>query len=387
MDKRVYLLTAIAFVVGMAELIIGGILDLVAWNLNVSTGQAGLLITVFALVFGLSGPILLFLVGKLDRKRVTVVTLVVFLIENLIAVFSPSYIFLLISRIISAASGALLTVLSLTLAAFISKPDYRGRAIGLVVMGISGAIVLGLPIGVSMGHAYGWRSPFILIAILTILLIIGTSLFFGKIKTDPPLPLKQQLLALQDKKVLFGQLTTFFFMGGHFTLYGFLIPFVIATFGFGGALITIVYFVYGAAAVSGGGLAGVSADKFGTRRTLLTVIVLLIACLLVIPYTPVAIFWILLVIWGIISWSITPPIQSHLVELAPKMSDTVQSLNNMALHLGIALGTFVGSFVVDQFSVKINPIVGAVFVLISLGTALVSLQRQREAASRTTRSQ
>lgn len=387
LDKRVYLLTAIAFVVGMAELIIGGILDLVAWNLNVSTGQAGLLITVFALVFGLSGPILLFLVGKLDRKRVTVVTLVVFLIGNLIAVFSPSYIFLLISRIISAASGALLTVLSLTLAAFISKPDYRGRAIGLVVMGISGAIVLGLPIGVSMGHAYGWRSPFILIAILTILLIIGTSLFFGKIKTDPPLPLKQQLLALQDKKVLFGQLTTFFFMAGHFTLYGFLTPFVITTFGFGGALITIVYFVYGAAAVSGGGLAGLSADKFGTRRTLLTVIVLLIACLLVIPYTPVAIFWILLVIWGIISWSITPPIQSHLVELAPKMSDTVQSLNNMALHLGIALGTFVGSFVVDQFSVKINPIVGAVFVLISLGTALVSLQRQREAASRITRSQ
>lgn len=380
MDKRVYLLTTISFVVGMVELIIGGILDLVAHDLSVSIGRAGLLITMFALVFGISGPVLLFLVGQADRKRVTIVALFAFLIGNMLAVFSTTYSVLLVSRIISAASGALLTVLCLTLAAYISKPEYRGRAIGLVVMGISGSIVLGLPIGVSMGHAFGWRSPFILIGVLTIFLIIGVSIFFGKVKTNPPVPLKQQLVALKDKKVMSAHLTTFFFMAGHFVLYGYLTPFVITTMDFDGPLITIVYFIYGAAAVSGGGLAGWSADKFGTRRTLLTVIVLLIACLLVIPYTPVVIFWFILVIWGILSWSITPPIQSHLVQLAPKTSDIQQSLNNAALHLGIALGTFVGSFVVDEFSVKINPIVGSCFVVVALGTALVSLQKERKIA-------
>src|SRR5699024_12102451 len=49
--------------------------------------------------------------------------------------FSTTYMLLLISRIISAASGALLVVLCLTLASHISEPAYRGRAIGLVVMG------------------------------------------------------------------------------------------------------------------------------------------------------------------------------------------------------------------------------------------------------------
>src|SRR5699024_7455355 len=162
--------------------------------------------------------------------------------------------------IISASSGALLTVLCLTLAAHISKPEYRGRAIGLVVMGISGSIVLGLPIGVSMGHAYGWRSPFILVAILTIILIAGVLLFFVKIPTSPPMSLKKQLQALRDQKVLFSHLTTFFFMAGHFTLYGYLTPFVISNMGLEGMWITIVYFVYGVAAVSGGGIAGASAD-------------------------------------------------------------------------------------------------------------------------------
>lgn len=83
LDKRIYLLTIISFVVGMVELIIGGILDLVAADLGVTIGQAGLLITMFALVFGVSGPILLFLTGQADRKRVTLFALVAFLSETL----------------------------------------------------------------------------------------------------------------------------------------------------------------------------------------------------------------------------------------------------------------------------------------------------------------
>lgn len=380
MDKRVYLLTTIAFVVGMVELIIGGILDLVALDLGVSVGSAGLLITVFAIVFGISGPVLLYLTGHADRKRVTLVALLVFIAGNLVAVFSTTYLVLLLARIISAASGALLTVLSLTLAAHISEPAYRGRAIGLVVMGISGSIVLGLPIGVSMGHAYGWRSPFLLVMVLALLLMVGVAVFFGKMSTEMPAPLKKQLDALRGRRVLFAHLTTFFFLAGHFALYGYLTPFVISTMGFGGAVITLVYFVYGAAAVTGGGVAGTLSDKFGARSTLLSSTALLIVCLLLIPHTtqvPV-VFWVILVVWGVLSWAITPPIQSHLVQLSPETSEIQQSLNNSVLHLGIALGTLVGSVVIDRFSVEQNAYTGAFFVVIALGAAMVTLQRKRE---------
>lgn len=219
MDRRIYL-AAIAFVVGMVELIIGGILDLVALDLGVSVGRAGLLITVFALVFGVGGPVLLFLAGRADRKRVTLAALSVFIVGNLVAVASTTYGALMLSRIITAASGALLTVLCLALAAQISKPGYRGRAIGIVVMGISGSLVLGLPTGVSLGHAYGWRSPFVLVAVLALLLIGGVSAFFGEAPTRPPMPLKEQLRALRDEKVLLAQATTFFFLAGHYTLMG-----------------------------------------------------------------------------------------------------------------------------------------------------------------------
>src|SRR5699024_8899924 len=157
MNKRVYLLMVVSFIVGMVELIIGGILDLIAQDLHVSLGQAGMLITIFSLTFAISGPILLVLTAGYERKRLTMV---------FVLIFSPTYSVLFISRIISALSGALLVILCLIIAPSIVEPKYRGRAIGIVSMGVSGSIVLGLPIGLFLGDAFSWRAPFVLIAIL-----------------------------------------------------------------------------------------------------------------------------------------------------------------------------------------------------------------------------
>lgn len=377
MDRRIYLLTAISFVVGMVELIIGGILDLIADDLGVTIGRAGLLITFFALIFALSGPILLFLTGKADRKRVTMISLVIFLIGNIVAIFSTTYLLLLISRVISAASGALLVALCLTLASHITEPEYRGRAIGLVVMGISGSVVLGLPIGVTLGHSFGWQSPFIVVAMLTVVLLFSVMAFFGSVSAQKPMALKEQIITLIDKRILFAHLTTFFFLAGHFTLYGYLTPFVQMTMGYEGVLITIIYFVYGAAAVTGGGLAGVAADNIGVKRTLLTAIFLLGVCLFIMPFVSSFIFWIILIIWGVLSWSITPPIQSHLIQLTPETSHIQQSLNNSALHLGIAFGTLVGSIVTDLWSLQFNAFVGVIFVVLALISSVISLQKEK----------
>src|SRR5690625_4542245 len=133
MDKRVYLLTIVAFIVGMVELIIGGILDLVATDLNVSLGKAGLLITIFSLVFAISAPILLVLTAKVERKKLALLSLFVFFIGNVIAIFSPTFNVLMIARIISAASGSLLIILCITIASSIVPQKHVGRAIGIVV--------------------------------------------------------------------------------------------------------------------------------------------------------------------------------------------------------------------------------------------------------------
>ncbi|ASS93915.1 MFS transporter [Peribacillus simplex] len=375
MDKRVYLLAIVSFVVGMVELIIGGLLDIVANDLDVSLGQAGFLMTVFSLAFALAAPILLSVTQRVERKRLTLITLVIFLLGNVIAILSPYYSILLVGRIIAASSGSLLIALCLTMVPNIVTEQYRARAIGIVFMGVSASLVLGVPIGLMLGNAFGWRAPFIMISILTLVSMAGVFFFLERMAPKPSIPIRRQLRTLKNRKILFAQATSFVMLTGHLTLYGYLTPFLKMKLGLDGTWVSIVYLIFGIAAVVGGGIGGFLADRFGSKRTIISVIIFFAVSMLSIPYTTFSLplFLILMVIWSMLSWAITPAMQSYLIELSPETSDIQQTLNNSAVHVGIAFGSFIGGIVIEQTSVEFNPTVGGVLVLISLGTAALSV--------------
>ena len=374
MDKRVYLLTIVSFVVGMVELIIGGILDKVATDLGVSLGQAGLLITIFSVTFAISAPILSVLTAKIERKRLTLITLFVFLVGNLVAVFSPSYSILFISRMISAASSSLLIVLCVVMAVNIVEPQYRGRAIGIVNMGVSGSLVLGIPFGLMLGNAFGWRAPFVFISALSILSIAGIYFFMGRVAPTEQVSIGKQLASLKNYKLLFAQLTSVILLAGHSTLYTYLTPFVKTTLGLGGTWISIIYLIFGIAALSGGAIGGTLADRFGEKPTILSLIAIFGVAIFSIPYTTFSlpVFLIVMAIWGMMSWAITPPMQSYLMAVSPETSNIQISLNNSAVHLGIAFGSLIGGVVIDLASVEQTATVGGLFTIVALCTFLIS---------------
>ncbi|MFG6148110.1 MFS transporter [Halobacillus sp. B23F22_1] len=379
MNKKVYILAIVSFVVGTVELIIGGTLDLIADDLNVSLGQAGLLITIFSLVFAIASPILLTVTAKFERKKLTLVSLFVFFLGNLLAFWSPTYMVILLARIISAASGSLLVVLGITIASSIVRKDFQARAIGIIYMGISGSLVLGVPIGLTLSNAFGWRSPFLLIAILTLASMIGVAFSLEKIKPKPALPIKEQIRTLKDSKIFSAQLTSFLFLTGHLTLYAYLTPFLKTILGLDGTWVSIVYFIFGAAAVLGGGIGGLISDRWGTERSIIAIICSFAVAIFLIPFVTFSfsLFLIVMVVWSMLSWAITPAQQSYLITSAPETSDIQQSLNNSALHFGIAMGSTVGGVVIEQASVIHNASVGGLFVLVALMTAFFSITRNR----------
>lgn len=375
MDKRVYLLTIVSFVVGMVELIIGGILDLISKDLGVGLGKTGFLITIFSLVYAIAAPLLLTFTSGIERKRLTLWALFIFFLGNGVAVISSSYSMLLMARIISAASGSLLVVLCVTIASNIVAEKYRARAIGVVFMGVSASLVLGIPIGLMLGNSFGWRAPFVLILVLTLFSMAGVYFFMGKINPKPAIPIREQLRTLKNRKILFAQLTTFMFLAGHLTLYGYFTPFLKMTMGLSGTWVSIVYLIFGVAAVAGGGFGGLLADQFDTKRTILVVVAIFGISIFTIPYTTFAfpLFLAVMIIWSMLSWAITPAMQSYLIEASPETSDIQQSLNNSALHFGIAFGSFIGGLVIEHASVEENATVGGIFIIFALGAAVISM--------------
>ena len=77
-NLRALVLALATFAVSTGTFIVTGILPGVANDLSVSVATAGHLVTLFAVVFALSSPVLVALTGRVPRRRLLVITLALF---------------------------------------------------------------------------------------------------------------------------------------------------------------------------------------------------------------------------------------------------------------------------------------------------------------------
>ena len=101
-NMLILILTIGTFSILNTEVGIIGILPLIAEKFNVGITEAGLLVSLFALVIAFAGIIMPLLFSSFNRKKVMLAVLMIFSICNLIAVFAPNFIVVLIARLIPA---------------------------------------------------------------------------------------------------------------------------------------------------------------------------------------------------------------------------------------------------------------------------------------------
>ncbi|AOV07970.1 MFS transporter [Sporosarcina ureilytica] len=378
MNFKVIILAISAVAVGLVELVVGGILPTIAKDLNISIGTAGQLITVYALVYAVAGPVLLVLTSKMERKKVFLVSLLVFIAGNIMTYFSSNITSFMIARVVIAMSTALIVVLSLTIATKVVKPSQQARAVGLVYMGISSSLVLGVPLGILISDAFGWRVIFLIIAVLAAGSFILISIFLGKMPGGDAIPLKVQLKAVASLKLGSAQLATMFLLAGHYTLYAYFTPYLESELQLNSTWVSAAYLVFGIAAISGGAVGGILSDKIGAKKSVLLVIVSFAISLFVLPFTTfsIVLFTPIMIIWALLSWAITPPQQSYLIQSDPSTADIQQSFNNSAIQVGISIGSAIGGIVMAQGgSVSNLPWVGSAVTILALLCAVLSFSR------------
>ena len=383
LDLRVFLLAITAVTVGLVELVVGGVLPIIAEDLNVSIATAGQLISVFALVFAIAGPVLLSLTAKIERKKLFLITLSVFFFGNIFTYISPTFGLVRVARVRPAKSAAITSALAWTITARITIPSKRAKALGYIYMGISSSLVLGVPIGIVITNLFGWRAIFLGIAILTVGAMVLIMLYFERIPAGEAQPLLEQLKALANKKIIFAHLATMFMLAGHYTVYAYFTPFLETTMNLDANWISVFYFLFGIAAVAGGVLGGGLATRLGSKKSILIILGAFSFSLFILPYSTFAmpIFIIMMMIWGALSWALAPAQQDYIVQTDPVYSDIHQSFNNSALQIGIALGSGIGGIAFSQTgSVTSMPLVGGVIVIIAFISATISLSMKTKSA-------
>lgn len=379
MNFRVYIMAVAAMAVGLVELIVGGILPTMAADLNISLSAAGQLITFFAITYAISGPVLYVLTSRFERKRLYLISLFVFFLANIFTYLSQSFTLIMLARVITAASTSLVVVLSVTIAARIATRKHQAKAIGLIYMGISSSLVFGVPLGVLVTEQFGWRVIFLAVAIMSLLAMFLIALALDRMSGQEPVPLSQQIKSLKAPKLLSAQLATVFMLTGHFTLYAYFTPYLQEAMQLSPQWISIAYFAFGIAAVAGGMLGGVLADKLGNKKAIIVVLASFSLSMFSLPLSTTSLWLFIpsMMLWGGISWSLAPAIQSYLISCDPLNSEVQQSFNSSAIQIGISFGSAIGGIIISYTgSTEYMAYIGGLIVLSALACALLSFKAQ-----------
>lgn len=375
MNFRIYIMAIATMAVGLVELLVGGILPVIADDLNVSLSSAGQLITFFALTYAIAGPVLYALTSHIERKQLYLTTLLVFAAANILTFFSQSFAFIMIARLITAAATALIVILSVTIAARITEQAYQAKAIGFIYMGVSSALVFGVPLGVLVTEYLGWRVIFLAVSALALVSMLLIAWALEPMPGQVSSPLSTQLASLKKRKLLSAQLATVFMLAGHFSLYAYFTPYLQETMQLGTQWISIAYFAFGVAAMLGGLFGGILATKVGDKKAIIGVLVAFAASLLLLPLSSFSL-WVFIpamMLWGGLSWALTPALQSYLIISSPEHAEVQQGFNSSAIQIGISLGSAIGGIVLGftQSTAMLAPL-GAALVLLALACAMYS---------------
>lgn len=168
----VYLLGFSLFAMGSAEFLLAGVLPAVAVDLDVTLSSAGLLITAFALGVVIGGPPFAVLSLRWPRRTALVATQAVFAASIAVGLLG-GYELLLLTRVVSGIAYAGFFAVASVTAIGLVTPDRNARASGVVVSGLSVAMVGGGPAGTLISHATGWRGGFWVVVALTVAGLVG----------------------------------------------------------------------------------------------------------------------------------------------------------------------------------------------------------------------
>lgn len=326
---------------------------MIASDLSVSTSQVGLLVTVFALSAAIIAPILIAITINMDRKKLLLSTLSVFIASNGLMLFNLSYETLLWVRIVQGASGGMVTVVAMAVSTRMVEKEKRGNAIGIILMGLSSSLVLGVPVGTFFSERFGWRVLFVLIGLLSVLPLLIINKKVPVIKEEEKITLRMQLSILKNPLILTALLITLLYIGGYSTLFTYITPFLQATSTLTMTEISGVLFLAGICSFVGSKVGGQLADAKGSKFTIGLGLLLQGVTLLLFALAGVNLVMLILVlmIFMLATWSISPAQQLYLVTLAPRNPDIALSVNTSFIQFGFALGSGLGGIVISRTSV------------------------------------
>lgn len=371
MDKKnhfiIFILTIGVFGILNTEMGIVGILPSIADHFHVSISKAGLLVSLFALAVAISGPILPLLLSGLNRKKIMLFVLGVFVIGNIVSIFASSFNVLLIARVLPAFLHPVYVSIALTAAAASVNKEEAPKAISKVFMGVTGGMVLGSPISSLIASSTSLEMAMLFFTIVNVIAFITILLFVPSMPVKERLSYGSQLTVLKRSITWLSIAAVIFINAAMYGVSSYLAEYSETITHIPGQTISLMLFIFGGASIIGNIVAG----KLLTKSTMKAVAsfpfvlgFVYILLFLMGQFTgPMAIivfaFGIVVAIGNNIS-------QYCITSAAPEAPEFSNGLFLASGNIGVTIGTTVGGLFITEMGIKYVVLGGFLFVLLSL---------------------
>ncbi|MDI9932061.1 MFS transporter [Rhodococcus sp. IEGM 1354] len=370
------------FGIGTTEFASMGLLPDIATTMGISEPSAGHMISAYALGVVVGAPTIAALAARVPRRMLLLALMVAFTLGNLGTVFAPSFNELVASRFVAGLPhGAYFGVAALV-AAHLAEPGKRAKAVAMVMMGLSVANVVGVPVATWIGQALGWRSAFALVAVIGLLTVSALVLWMPRLDAMPTTSPITELGALRRGQVWMTLFVGIVGFGGMFAVYTYIASTLTDVAGLARALVPVALMIYGLGMVAGNYAGGWLADKYKLKGTFigLAATAVSLAVFVVAAHNPVTALLLVFLI-GASGSSVVPGLQTRLMDVAEDAQTLAASLNHAAFNLANAIGAAVGGAVIAAGLGYTAPAaVGSGLAVAGLGVLSVAMWMEKRSA-------
>ena len=334
------------FAIGTTEFASMSLLPYFAKSLGVDAPTAGHAISAYALGVVVGAPVIAVGAARMPRRLILVALMAVFAVGNLLSALSPSFGWMLVFRFFSGLPhGAYFGVAALV-AASVAPPERRARAVAMVMIGLTVATIVGVPMANAVGQWIGWRWGFVIVAVLAALTAAAVYLFAPRDAAHPDASPLRELGALGKGRVWLTLAIGAIGFGGVFCVYTYLASTLLEVTHASPAALPLVLAVFGAGMTVGTLVCAWAAD-----RALIPAIggvLLWSAGALALYPAAVHSLWTLIPVVFLIGCGggLGAVLQTRLMDVAGDAQTLAAALNHSAFNFANALGPWLGGLAI-----------------------------------------
>lgn len=370
-----------AFAFGTTEFVIAGILPDVALGLGVSIPFAGYLVSGYALGVAIGGPLLTMATRHVSRRAILIALTIAFCLGQIACALAPTFASMLAFRVATAVAHGAYFGIAMVVAISLVAPEFRGRAVSVILAGLTVSNIIGVPAGAAIGGLWGWRATFWAMTLIGVLALIAIWALIPQTKAEAQQPshLGTEVRVLGRQQVWTSLLIMLALMIGQMVPFTYITPLLREVTGLDAMVIPWVLLLNGVGATLGVLIGGRLSD-WKLMPSLIALLAVqsavLVTLYLVSPYPlpmTVTIF-----IWGALNFAIGAPVQARILMWTADAPSLASSLIPSGFNIGIAIAAVVGAGLLDGgYGYRSLPVLGAVALALACGVALLSLAREK----------